>query len=121
MSKLAAAIRNHFIVVPYVEAKASSYRSQRYLLALTVELLLGATPAISVAIIVVTVFFGWNLAALAASPDPTADASSTAGPGAVAIPDMGLLGGSRRIHHRNCRGIKSAEMGFALRIFPNAA
>ena len=35
--------------------------------------------------------------------------------------DVGLRAGYRRIHHRICRGIKSAEMGFALRIFPNAA
>jgi hypothetical protein len=50
MSKLAAAIRNHFVIVPYVEAKASSYRSPRDILALSIDLLLGATPAISVAI-----------------------------------------------------------------------
>ena len=35
-------------------------------------------------------------------------------------PHVGLRAGYRRIHHRICRGIKSAEMGFALRIFPNA-
>ncbi len=86
MSKLAAAIHNHFVVVPYVEAKASSYRSPSDILALTIDLLLGATPAISVAIIVVICFLGWGRAALAASPDPTTDASSTAGPGAAAIP-----------------------------------
>ncbi len=86
MSKLAAAIRKHSVVVPYIEAKASSYRSPRNILALTIDLLLDATPAISVAIIVVTVFFGCGRAALAASPDPTTNASSTAGPGAAAIP-----------------------------------
>ena len=86
MSKLAAAIRNHPVAVPYLEPKASSYRSPREILALTIDLLLGATPAISVAIIMVTVFFGWGPAALAASPDPTTNASSTAAPGAAAIP-----------------------------------
>ena len=40
---------------------------------------------LTVAIIVVTGFFGWGRAALAASPDPTTDATSAAGPGAAAI------------------------------------
>ena len=35
-------------------------------------------------------------------------------------PHVGLPAGHRRIHHGNCRGIESAELGFALRIFPNA-
>ena len=86
MSKLVAAIRNHFVIVPYIEAKASSSRSPRDILALTIDLLLGATPGISVAIIVVTCFFGWGRAALASGPDPTTDITSTAGPGAAAIP-----------------------------------
>ena len=85
MSKLAAAIRNHFVVVPYIEAKASSYRSPTDILALSIDLLLGATPAISVAIIVAICFLGWGRAALAASPDRTTDATSTAGPSAAAI------------------------------------
>ncbi len=41
---------------------------------------------LSAAIIVVTSFFGWGSAALAAGPNPTTDATSTAGPGAAAIP-----------------------------------
>ncbi len=39
---------------------------------------------LSVAIIVVTCFLGWGRTALAAGPDPTTDATSTAGPGAAA-------------------------------------
>ncbi len=58
MSKLAAAIRHHFVAV----------------------------PRISVATIVVACFFGWGRAALAGGPDPSADTTSTAGPGAAAIP-----------------------------------
>ncbi|WP_333651031.1 carbohydrate porin, partial [Candidatus Binatus sp.] len=58
MSKLAAAIRRHFVAVPHI----------------------------SVAIIVATCFLGWGQAALAAGTDPTTDATSTAGPGAAAIP-----------------------------------
>src|ERR1019366_5174563 len=86
MLKLVAAIRNHFVAAPYIEAKASSARSPRDILALTIDLLLGATSGISVAIIVVACFFGWGRTALAAGPDPTTDATSTAGPAAAAIP-----------------------------------
>jgi high affinity Mn2+ porin len=41
---------------------------------------------LSVAIVVVTCFFGWGRPALAAGPDSTTDTTSTAGPGAAAIP-----------------------------------
>jgi high affinity Mn2+ porin len=58
MSKLAPAIRRHFVAVPHI----------------------------SVAIIVATCFFGWSRAALAAGPDPSTDATAAAGPGAAAIP-----------------------------------
>jgi high affinity Mn2+ porin len=58
MSKLAAAIRHHFVAVPHI----------------------------SVGIIVVACFIGWGRAALAGGPDPSTDATSTAGPSAVAIP-----------------------------------
>ena len=50
MLKLAAAIRNHFVIVPYIEAKASSSRIPRDILAPTIGLLPGATSGISVAI-----------------------------------------------------------------------
>jgi high affinity Mn2+ porin len=87
MSKLAAAIRNHFVTFRYIEAKALFRRSPRQILAPSIDLLPGATSGLSIAIIVVTVFFGWNGAALAVSPDPTTDATSTSGPGAAAIPE----------------------------------
>ena len=86
MSKLAAAIRNHPVAVPYLEVKASSYRSPRDILAPTIDMLLGAILGISVAIIVAACCFGWSRPALAAGADPTTDAISTAGPGAAAIP-----------------------------------
>jgi high affinity Mn2+ porin len=58
MSKLAAAIRHHFV----------------------------AAQHISVAVIVAACFLGWGRAALAAGPDPSTDATSTAEPTAVATP-----------------------------------
>jgi|GEM_PF-3357480 hypothetical protein len=50
MSKLAAAIRNHFVVVPHIEAKALFLRSPRQILAPTIDLLPGAVSGISVAV-----------------------------------------------------------------------
>ena len=41
---------------------------------------------LSVAIVVVTCFFGWGCAALAGGPDPTTDAPSTAGAAAIPAP-----------------------------------
>ncbi len=58
MSKLAAAIRHHFVAVPHI----------------------------SVGIIVVACFFGWGGAALGGGPDPTTGATSTPAPSAPAIP-----------------------------------
>jgi len=86
MSKLAAAIRNHFVAVPRIEAKAPSSRSPRDILALAINLLPGATSRTGVAIVVVTCFFGWGRAGLAGGPDSATDATSTAGPAAAAIP-----------------------------------
>ncbi len=58
MSKLAAAIRHHFVAVPHI----------------------------GVAIIVVACFFGRGRVALAAGADPSIDATSTAGPSVAAVP-----------------------------------
>jgi high affinity Mn2+ porin len=41
---------------------------------------------LSVAVVVIAAFFGPGRAALAAGPDPNADTTSTAGPGAAATP-----------------------------------
>ena len=49
MSKLAAAIRNHFVTIPHIEAKALFRRSPRQILAPSIALFPGATSGLSVA------------------------------------------------------------------------
>ncbi len=50
MSKLAAAIRNHFVTLPHFESKARFHRSSRQILAPSIDSLTGATSGLSVTI-----------------------------------------------------------------------
>ncbi len=50
MSKLVAAIRNHLVTFPHIEAQALCLRNPRQILAPSIDLLPGATSGLSVAI-----------------------------------------------------------------------